>query len=61
MTTFREFLIDLHLIDKIEQDFDDWVESIWADTLWEFFTQYISKIKEPRKLWKIAYILFQNQ
>lgn len=61
MTHFKDYLRDIHQADKIEQEFDDWTEELGADTLWIFFKEYLSKIEEPRKLWKIAYIVLSNQ
>ena len=61
MTHFKDYLRDIHQADKIEQGFDDWIEELGADTLGIFFKEYLSKIEEPRKLWKIAYIVLSNQ
>ncbi len=63
MTHLKDYLRDLHQADKIEQDFEDWLTSLesQADLLWIYFKEYLSKIEEPRKLWKIAYIVLSNQ
>ena len=63
MTHFKDYLRDLHQADKIEIDFEDWLTSLesQADLLWIYFKEYLSKIEEPRKLWKIAYIVLSNQ
>jgi hypothetical protein len=63
MTNFEDYLRDIHLSDKIEQDFEEWV--FWleqnSDILWELFISYITKIWNSRKIWKIAYIVLSNQ
>jgi len=61
MTHFKDYLRDIHQADQLEQEFDDWTEELWADKLWIFFKEYLAKIEEPRKLWKIAYIVLSNQ
>jgi hypothetical protein len=63
MTTFEDYLRDIHLSYRLEQDFKEWV--FWleqnSDILWELFLSYINKIWNSRKIWKIAYILLKNQ
>ncbi len=61
MTHFKDYLRDIHQADKIEQEFDDWIEELGADTLGIFFKEYLSKIDNPARLWKIAYIVLSNQ
>lgn len=63
MTTFKDYLRDLHQEDKIEESFDDWISSLeWnADKLWELFMDYLWQIYVSRKIWKIAYIVLENQ
>jgi len=68
MTHFKDYLRDIYQADVavykcliVEQEFDDWTEKLGADTLGIFFKEYLSKIEEPRKLWKIAYIVLSNQ
>ena len=33
MTHLKDYLRDIHQSDKIEQDFEDWIEELGADTL----------------------------
>lgn len=61
MLHFKDYLRDLHQADKIEQEFDEWTEELGADRLWIFFIEYINVIKNPAKIWKIAYIVLSNQ
>ena len=61
MTHFKDYLRDIHQSDKIEQEFDDWIEELGADTLWIYFKEYLLKMESYSKLWKIAYIVLSNQ
>lgn len=61
MTHFKDYLRDIHQADKIEQEFDDWIENIQADLLWIYFKEYLLKMESYSKLWKIAYIVLNNQ
>ena len=33
MTHFKDYLRDIYQADKIEQEFDEWIEELGADTL----------------------------
>lgn len=63
MTHFKDYLRDIHQADKIEIDFEDWLTELESksDTLWVFFKEYLLKMESYSKLWKIAYIVLNNQ
>lgn len=63
MTHFKDSLRDIHQADKIEQDFEDWISELesQSDLLWIYFKEYLLKMESYSKLWKIAYIVLNNQ
>lgn len=63
MTHFKDYLRDIHQADKIEQDFEDWISELesQSDLLWIYFKEYLLKMESYSKLWKIAYIVLNNQ
>lgn len=63
MTTFKDYLADIHKTGNIDIDFDDWIWELEtkSDELWAFFHEYIKTITNHSKLWRIAYIVLNNQ
>lgn len=65
MTHFKDYLRDIHQADKsvMDIDFEDWLTDLesQADLLWIYFKEYLLKMESYSKLWKIAYIVLNNQ